>query len=244
MRPDQRAQREPGRQRRHQPGVAGAGHIAVQHAVRRRARPSRCSQVHQQEGEVVADVDRGQRLVEFQRVEGRHAGRATGRDCRRCRSPWQRRTRPAAARAASSRRAGRRAPPRAAAAQAPHRVGRQAGGQRRAARCRPARGACAAGASTPGTGGRRRAARRRRRPSRPAGPASSPPRAATASRKSPAGTGAMRSTQSTGLAVAAEPSAAVRRPRDRHDVAVEVRGEAAVDRQFAPREALARRQAW
>jgi hypothetical protein len=70
VRADGGAEREPGRQGARQAGVPGAGHVAVEHAVRRGpAEPAR--EVHQEEGEVVAGVYRGQRFVELQSVVGR-----------------------------------------------------------------------------------------------------------------------------------------------------------------------------
>ncbi len=68
MRPDHRPQREERRQAPRQRRVAGARDVAVEHPVGRRpAEP--VVEVHQQEGEIVAEVDRRQRLVELQRVE-------------------------------------------------------------------------------------------------------------------------------------------------------------------------------
>ncbi len=58
-------------------------------------------EVHQQKGEIVENIDAGQRVGEFEAIE--QCRLAVERQMlRRCRSPWQRRTLPAARRASSN----------------------------------------------------------------------------------------------------------------------------------------------
>ena len=115
---------------------------------------------------------RGERLVEFQRVEGRRPAAATGRDCpdagrhgSAARRPAAAARRQAAARAASS--AGRR---RRRPGADPRRG--QPGRQGRAARCPPAPPPSTRARPRAATGGAPRAWRRPRRRARPAAPAS------------------------------------------------------------------------
>ena len=154
----------------------------------------------------------------------------------RCRSPWQRRTRPAASRAASA--GARSASAVAPRPPSPHPAGGQPGREGRAARAvqrrRHRRGRVHA---------RHRLQRRVGGGGRVGDPVEEFRRqpAARRDRVEEVRRGHRRHAQHPfhGIAIAVELQRPVRRPRDRDHVPVEVRGEAAVDRQLVPGEALA-----